>query len=147
MEKNNLPKKPTWTALKAGETCPKHGGQHIIVEPIAGGRKYLCSACLFDAVEDSQMHVEVLGEQINQQIEGRKAERERAEAAEARVKELERGLEVAIVTMASVWEDDFIKVFGDNALAEMIIRTKPKKDFRVEELMRDILTRNEASDE
>lgn len=34
--------------IMAGEVCAKHGGDYIIVEPICGGRKYFCSACMFE---------------------------------------------------------------------------------------------------
>jgi hypothetical protein len=34
----------------AGETCATHGSEYIIVEPICGGRRFFCAACLHEVV-------------------------------------------------------------------------------------------------
>jgi len=34
----------------AGTVCEKHAGEYIIVEPVCGGRKYFCAACLFELI-------------------------------------------------------------------------------------------------
>ena len=44
--------------IEAGTVCEKHGGEYIIVEPVAGGRKYFCAACLFELIHGMSVTVE-----------------------------------------------------------------------------------------
>jgi len=56
-----------------------------------------------------------------------------------RVEVLEEALCVAVVTMASVWPDDFRTAFGDEKIMEFVDNTKPDEDFRVENYMKEVI--------
>jgi len=68
----------------------------------------------------------------------------RAEKAEAEVERLRGALEIATVTMASVWPDDFRRAFGDGALMDMIERNRTREDFLVEDAMRAALAEKDG---
>ena len=59
--------------------------------------------------------------------------------AEMRVCDLDRALRVAIVTMASVWPEDFLAAFGKDKLSEIVDSQKVTEDFKVEDMMVDVL--------
>ena len=70
-------------------------------------------------------------------LKGREIE---IQASKRRIATLTFALEVATVTMASVWDEDFLAVFSDSEIEGMIERTNPKGgDFRVEDIVRDAL--------
>ncbi len=59
-----------------------------------------------------------------------------------RIAQLEEGLEIATIVMASVWPDMFLEVFTEDEIKDMVRRNAPTEDFLVEARMASLLLRS-----